>query len=191
MNRREFTKGCGLLVASSWAGCKKDAPTEAPTEAPVRPPPPKPAAEKPITTVFKDDEARAIAAALDRILPAGVPEGTPGASEARVFEYLNTQLQTPHFKDLVELMRSGGRALNGGARKANKIRWFWELSPSDQDALLHQFQTGDIALGRFNTVRFFEVLRTFALEGFLGHSRHGGNRGHVVWHSIGFAEACH
>jgi gluconate 2-dehydrogenase gamma chain len=56
---------------------------------------------------------------------------------------------------------------------------------SQQDALLGRFQTGDIPLGRFDTTRFFEVLRTFALEGFPGDPRHGGNREGIAWTWLG------
>ncbi len=187
MDRRDFAKTAGFLLASTWLGCKKDAPaSSAPSEKPAQPAP------KPVhATVFKEDEAKALGAALDRLLPAGIPDGTPGAKEAGVMPYVEGQLQQPHFKAFIELMRSGGRALNGAARKEFKTRWFWELDTAQQDALLQRFQTGSIRVGRFNTARFFEVLRTFSLEGFLGHSRHGGNLNEVAWQSIGFSASCH
>lgn len=153
MDRREFGRGAGALVASAWVGCKRDEPA---STAPASP-----TAEEAVESglLFAPDESSALEAALGRLVPS--------ADRLRLSAFVEEQLTRPGTREFAQLMRSGGRALNAGARKDHKIRWFRDLSAEQADRVLVRFQTGEIRLGRFDAARFFEVLRTFALEGWM------------------------
>lgn len=117
---------------------------------------------------------RTLEAVVERLIPSD--DGRPGAREARVIDYIdraladrfNASLRAPvrEFCDLVEKIAADdwGRA-------------FTELEPLEQDQVLAAAQ---------GTTHTFEDVLELALEGFLGHPRHGGNFGGVGWEFIGF-----
>ncbi len=177
MDRRQFSAGAAAVTVAGLAGCRREAATHQ-KPAPLEAAPP---------SIFADDERAALRAALDRLLPA--VDGSPSAEVAGVLNYLEGQLRQPHFQAFVERIRSGARALHGGARKRYKTRWFQDLPTDRQDALLQAFQTGSITLSRFDTARFFATLWAFALEGYLGDPRHGGNVDGVTWKWLGIEPA--
>ena len=186
MNRRVFLKQSARWVVRLAAvgvalpaldGCHHDAARSAADagghpDAPWKP------------KVLGAAEAVAIEAMLERLLPSNVPPGTPGAKEAQVLRYLDGQLQKPYFHGFQRLVGTGARYLDLVARKEHHLP-FARLTPAQQDDQLRRFQTGRIPI-RFPLARFFGSVWSFALEGFLGDPKYGGNAGGIVWQSIDF-----
>jgi hypothetical protein len=163
LTRRELLH-TGCLLAAGVPGCRRG-----------RPPPP--------LTLYPGESGAVLLAALEQLLPGGVVPGLPGAREAGVARYIDQELQKPYFKDLARLVQRGIAALDGLAR-TERGRPFPALPAGDQQACLARVQRG-APPGE----RFFEVLLTLALEGYLGAPQHGGNRDGLVWRAIGFDPA--
>lgn len=194
MRRREFVAGLGVagaaLVATELSGCKgcERAPAE-----PVPSPQPKAVAattEGPGFRWLAPDEVPTMQAALDRILPASGDYGFPGAEETHVIRYVDGQLAEPHFAGFARLVRHGLKFLDRVARKEKGAMRFHLLPPAQQDEVLRMFQTQSVPGLKYPSARFFEILWTFALEGYFGHPRHGGNAGQLAWNAIHFDPGC-
>jgi len=107
----------------------------------------------------------ALRAVCDRLLP-GTPGLIPSASEAGVPEFV-----------LFEHLAAEAKKQNG--------QRFQELAAADQDALLRRFQENDVAIPDFSPSRWFELVLTFALEGWLGPPSHGANKDAKTWDALG------
>ena len=195
MNRRSFLRqwlswlGQATLTGWTWLGlsaCRDRSPArpEAAPKAASRAPAPTPA-----TKSLRVAEARTLEAALERLLPSGVPVGTPGARQAKVIDYLDRQLAEPHFRGFLQLLQRGAKLLEQVSIREVKGP-FHSQSDAIQDAILTRFQAGTISGTRYPTQRFFAVLHSFGLEGFLGHPRYGGNADRLVWRSLGLDPHC-
>lgn len=201
MKRREF----GQLVAAGVAtcvvpgvlpGCKDDEPAPPGTDTgpsgatpPPKPQPPQPTPTPKAESVFSPLEAKVLHAVVQRLLPSDVPEGTPGAKEADVVTFIDNELRKPHFKGVQRLVKNGLVALRKVAVRDLR-RPFEQIPTQQQDAILGKFQRGELKLGRFDTQRWFTLVLTLTLEGYLGAPEYGGNKDGAVWASIGFARAC-
>jgi len=122
----------------------------------------------------------AVDAACSRLIPSD--DGEPGAHEARAVNYIDAQLALPDFAGLRKMFEAGlmqmDRLCNG--------RSFASASTTEQDAVLRRMERG-VALGRRrSSARFFRVLLTFSVEGFLCDPVYGGNHGKAGWRFIGF-----
>jgi gluconate 2-dehydrogenase gamma chain len=138
---------------------------------------------------FTSEQAVTLEAMLERLLPANVPPGTPGARDTRVLRYLDRQLGTPRFPQYRDLFRDGLLALDDIARAKSGVR-FHELPAGEQDAILRRIQRGDTQ-GRVSaSVRFFQVALTLSLEGHWGDPRYGGNHDRLAWRSVGIDPGC-
>lgn len=136
---------------------------------------------------FTEREARIVAAACARILPADATG--PGASNAGVVIYIDRQLAGPYgrdkyryvsppFRDSVpehgyqrretprEIYRAGCRDLGDFADVAN----------IEQDARLEKIEK----------TRFFSLLRAHTIEGMFSDPIHGGNVDLVGWKLVGY-----
>lgn len=139
--------------------------------------------------LFSPAEGQTLEAMLERLIPSNVPPGTPGARETRVIRYLDRQLKEKQFAGFEGLVRGGLRYLDLVAKKEHHAR-FADLGHDAQDDILARFQVGRIRV-HFPLPRFFIIVETFALEGFLGAPKHGGNAHCLAWSSIGFGgDAC-
>jgi gluconate 2-dehydrogenase gamma chain len=128
-------------------------------------------------------EAATLAAACDRIIP---PDEDPGASQAGVVAFVDRQLATRQKKEL-GFFRAGLRGLDATARRKHG-KGFAELAEDVQVALLQETEqgAGDRAdWGGVAPGEFFSRLRWFAMMGFYGDPRHGGNKDRVAWRMIG------
>ncbi len=124
----------------------------------------------------------ALQAACARLIPT---DADPGAAEAGVADYIDAQLGLPQFSVFRQMFQAGLRQLDVLARRAGKAR-FVDCSARQQDQVLQMVERG-VPLGRKgNSGRFFRVLHSFALEGFLGDPVYGGNRDQAGWRFIGF-----
>lgn len=100
----------------------------------------------------------------------------PGAREAGVIYFIDRALAT-FAADDVDTYRTGMLELQQKRR---------ELFP-DSTAIVVLTAEQQLTLVRaIETSRFFDLLRTHTVLGFLGNPSYGGNRGRVGWEQIGF-----
>jgi gluconate 2-dehydrogenase gamma chain len=124
-----------------------------------------------------------LTAVCDRLLP-GTPGALPSASEAGVADFVVRELDAPMFSKVKPFVAKGLAHLSAEAEK-QKGAAFAKLVPADQDELLRRFQTGDVAIADFSAPRWFEIVLTFALEGWLGPPSHGANKDAKTWDALG------
>lgn len=159
---------------------------------------------------FNDEEARFIAAAVDRLIPAD--PRWPGAAEAGVLYYIDHQLAsaygaggrmylrgpwTPEAApeqgyqlrfSPAELYRVGIEETRTHIREAAGSE-FWELAPAAMDSVLKDLETGRTQLPSLPSAVFFETLLANTIEGFYGDPAYGGNRDMIGWRMVGFPGA--
>ena len=124
-----------------------------------------------------------LAAVCNRLLP-GKPGVVPSASEAGVTDFMVRELDAPMFSKVKPFIAKGLAHLSAEAQK-EKDTPFVDLAPADQDALLRRFQDNDVAIADFSAARWFELVLTFALEGWLGPPSRGGNKDGKTWDALG------
>jgi len=66
---------------------------------------------------------------------------------------------------------------------------YHQLTPQQQDALIHQMQSNALKLDRVNGKAFFEQILQNTREGFFADPLYGGNRDMVGWKMVGFPGA--
>lgn len=209
LNRRQILSAGALLGSAAAAGpatartIKGEVPWqpgEADAPAPVEPGP---------YLFFSPDEARFIEAAVARLIPTD--ETGPGATEAGVSHFLDSQLNGPYGRAdrwyMLGPWRGGEESQGYQSRltpaqlyrfaiaaidahlKETKKKVFADLSPQDQDELLTALEGGKLDLQNVSGKVFFEQLLQNTIEGFFCDPIHGGNRGMVSWKMIGFPGA--
>jgi gluconate 2-dehydrogenase gamma chain len=155
---------------------------------------------------FNGNEARAVEAAVARLIPAD--DLGPGAKEAGVAVFIDLQLGSawgngdhlyrhPPFIEgtpqqgnqlaftPAEMFRVGLAKLDESARTAHGAA-FADLTPAQQDALLAQAEQGKLDFGTLPSAAFFNALLDATMEGFLSDPIHGGNRDKIGWKLVGF-----
>ena len=172
------------------------------------------AAEAPVRVVggpwvfFTADEARAVEAIVDRLIPAD--DITVGGKEAGCAVFIDRQLagdygsairlymRPPFVTGLAtqgnqspltprERYRAGLARLDQSCRAAAGGKAFADLPDQDQDRLLQRMESGDLAWeGPVTARQFFDDLLTNTMEGFFGDPVYGGNRNMVSWRALGF-----
>jgi len=156
---------------------------------------------------FTADEANAIEAIVDRIIPPD-PE-TPGGKEAGCAVFIDRQLKGPYGSadglynlgpftkgtkqqgpqsplTPAELYRKGLAALDKHCKTNFGGKSFGQLSPDDQDSVLKDIESGAVAFDGVDAQGFFDALLKDVPEGFFADPIHGGNRNMVGWSMIGF-----
>jgi gluconate 2-dehydrogenase gamma chain len=116
-------------------------------------------------------EADLLDAVVARLIPADA--NGPGAAEAQAVRYIDRAL---------------AGAL-GGSREAYRTP-FTSLSPTDQDSVLIDVETG-AATGsgagfQGSSAQFFVLVRTHTLQGTFGDPFYGGNANFVGWDMLGY-----
>jgi gluconate 2-dehydrogenase gamma chain len=155
---------------------------------------------------FNGDEARAVEAAVARIIPTD--ETGPGATEAGVAAFIDLQLagawgdgahlyrQSPFLPGTpqqgyqlaftpAEMLRLGFAKLDESSRKAHGAA-FADLTAARQDELLALAEQGKLDFGPLPSAVFFGALLDLAMEGFFGDPIYGGNRDKISWKLVGF-----
>jgi hypothetical protein len=169
MNRRAFVWSAAKVTAIlALAGCLGE------ENHPAEPKPEPPELDRETLT-----------AVCDRLLP-GKAGMLPSASEAGVVEFMLRELQAPMFVKVGAFVAKGIGHLSAQAQKEKAVP-FAELAAADQDDLLRRFQTDDVTLPDFSAARWFELVLTFALEGWLGPPSHGANKDGKTWDALGIA----
>ena len=122
-------------------------------------------------------EAETLRAIIARLIPAD--ENGPGALEARVDRYIDRGLAGA-LKASRSAYTTGLSGVNAQAQ-SSKGAPFSKLSPSDQDAVLTNFQQASAA--------FFNLVRTHTIQGMFSDPFYGGNANFVGWDLIGYPGA--
>ena len=129
------------------------------------------------------DEARALAAMSDQIIP---PDQDPGASWAGVVNYIDRQLCGP-FENLQTLYRRGLAGVDESSRVLyGKV--FADLDSNQQIEILHRLEDGrapGATWQQASSSGFFAYVVDHTLQGYYGDPRHGGNREGVSWKMLG------
>jgi len=168
MNRRDFVwsaaKVTAILALAGCLGEENNPATPEPAEA-------------------EGFDRTTLAAVCDRLLP-GTPGALPSASEAGVADFFMRELDAPMFSKVKPFVAKGLGHLSAEAQSA-KGAPFAKLAPADQDAVLRRFQENDVAIPDFSAARWFELVLTFALEGWLGPPSRGANKDGKTWDALG------
>ncbi|MDX3969155.1 MAG: gluconate 2-dehydrogenase subunit 3 family protein [Bradyrhizobium sp.] len=156
---------------------------------------------------FSLDEARAMEAIADRIIPSD-PD-TPGGKDAGCAVFIDRQLKGPYGasqglytlgpfvkgtkeqgsqSELTpgELYRKGLAALDKHCKSMQSGKTFAELDSAAQDDVLRKIEAGEIKFEGVDAQGFFSALLKDIPEGFFSDPIHGGNRDMVGWKMIGF-----
>ncbi|WP_347337761.1 gluconate 2-dehydrogenase subunit 3 family protein [Undibacter mobilis] len=159
---------------------------------------------------FKPEEARAIEAIVDRLIPAD--DLSMGGKDAGCAAFIDRQLagsygdssrlytQGPFLPGLptqgyqgeatpAMRYRTGLAAIDAFLRKTQNNRGFAELSAQEQDEFLKNLEGGKVDLGKINGAGLFNLLLQNTMEGFFADPIYGGNRDMVSWKMIGFPGA--
>jgi len=132
---------------------------------------------------FTIDEARALAAISDQIIP---PDQDPGASWAGVVNYIDRQLCGP-FQNLQTTYREGLSAIDQTSRSLQG-KLFADLDSHQQIDLLNALEQGRVPKTiwqRRSSAEFFRLVVDHIMQGYYGDPRHGGNREGVSWKMLG------
>lgn len=132
------------------------------------------------TKALSDDESMILTAVAERIFPK---TDTPGAVEIGAVNYIEIAL-VGDYTALAPLYRQGLRALQRYCR-SKFAKHFVDLAAAEQDAVLHQFETG--ARDTFaQAAEFFETVRYHVLEGVFCEPQYGGNKDMTGWRLVDF-----
>lgn len=157
---------------------------------------------------FTADEAAAMEAIVDRLIPADALGA--GGKQAGCAVFIDRQLagpfgandglymQGPFPPDPLptqglqsplsprDQYRKGLAALAAYCRAQYSGKTFGGLSAAEQDALLHGLEQGKIALAGTDGKAFFNTLLTNTVEGYFADPIYGGNQDMAGWKLIGF-----
>lgn len=182
MNRRSFLlASAAVTFAGPGLGCDRK-----PT-APAAPAPPTPPSYS--WQFFTPAEVATLEAILARFFPEADPSGAPSFRDANVAQYVDGQLAAEDFQGLGRMMHRGFEFVDSVATRRHGGP-FATRSGEVQDEILRQFQTGSVTGLKFPQAQWFATLHTFALEGYWGDPKYGGNRDEVAWKWVGINPHC-
>jgi len=124
---------------------------------------------------LSDDQALALAAMCDRIIPA---DDFPCASQAGVVTYIDHQLARTY--------RRHRNAYRDGLEQADAMSR--KRFGHDLTELSSQQQVEIVGAIEQQNRKFFDLVREHTFEGYYGSPRHGGNRDAISWRMLGLAE---
>lgn len=158
---------------------------------------------------FTDEEARTVEALVDRLIPND--ELSIGGKEAGCAVFIDRQLKgfygtferlymegpfqkgTSEQGDQSALVpqqryRQGLAALNRYVQTTSQKN-FVDLTPEQQDALLHDMEAGKVHFDGFDAQSLFLEVLNNTMEGFFADPIYGGNKEMVSWKMLGFPGA--
>jgi gluconate 2-dehydrogenase gamma chain len=184
LSRRDLLKLTGAAAIAPVAPAhriKPDAPavplaTDAPGAAQQREP----------LQALTAAEADLLDAIVARLIPSDA--NGPGAREAQAVRYIDRALAGA-LATSREAYRVGLAALDRYSR-SSRGRRFLELSPTDQDSVLIDVETG-AATGAHagfqgSSAQFFNLVRSHTWQGTFGDPYYGGNANFVGWDLLGY-----
>lgn len=193
-----FVVGTAVAKASVIEGVLPWHPNAGTPPTPVRPGP---------WHYFSADEAAAVEAIADRIIPAD-PQ-TPGGKDAGCAVYLDRQLAGPYGRSEGDynkgpfrngLKVQGRQTADGPAKQYSAWltaldkycvanhggKHFAALTDAEKDNLLGGLESGKIKLDGADGTKFFEQIIKDLQTGFFADPLYGGNRDMQAWKMIGF-----
>jgi gluconate 2-dehydrogenase gamma chain len=137
---------------------------------------------------FTADEAKIVAAAAERILPADAD--SPGATDAAVVIYIDRQLAGPHGRDKYRYTKGPwvqSVLEHGNQSKTTPQELYREgLAKLGPNFPAMSAAEQDQQLTAIEKTSFFQQLRTHTIEGMFCDPLHGGNANLVGWKMINF-----
>jgi gluconate 2-dehydrogenase gamma chain len=157
---------------------------------------------------FTADEAAAVEAIVDRLIPAD--DLSPGGKEAGCAVFIDRQLMGPFGTHEWLYMqgpfpanplpsqgmqspftprqqyRLGLAALAEHCRAQFGGRTFAQLAAADQDKVLTDLEKGDLRLTGFSGQMLFNTILANTMEGFFADPIYGGNKDMCGWKLVGF-----
>ena len=127
-------------------------------------------------------EGELLQAVVERLIPSDA--SGPGAKEARVANYIDRALGDALTSSRAAYV-SGLVALDRYAN-ASRGKPFLQLSPSDQDSVLIDCETGGATGFSGSSAQFFAMLLNHTRQGMFGDPYYGGNANFVGWELIGY-----
>ena len=145
-----------------------------------------PAVQRPALQALTAAEADLLDAIVARLIPSDT--NGPGATEANAVRYIDRALAGA-LSGSREAYRTGLAALDRYCRSSRR-RPFTELSPTEQDSVLIDVETGS-ATGantgfQGSSSQFFNLVRTHTWQGTFGDPYYGGNANFVGWDLLGY-----
>jgi gluconate 2-dehydrogenase gamma chain len=184
ISRRDLLKRAGLAavvpVARPFQG-REDRGDESPAHRDTAENPAVQVAREPLEhlTAAESDVLEAVVA---RLIPSD--EHGPGAKEARAARYIDRALGGA-LATSRQAYAAGLAALDRYARSSRGAP-FAQLSPTDQDSVLIDVETGAATGFTGNSAGFFTLVRTHTWQGTFGDPYYGGNADFVGWDLIGY-----
>ncbi|MEO6946624.1 MAG: gluconate 2-dehydrogenase subunit 3 family protein [Nitrobacter sp.] len=208
LRRREFLAGSALLLLSGSSSRSALLSDQLPWY-PDAGSPPVPARPGP-WLYFTADEARAVEALADRIIPAD-PQ-TPGGKDSDCAVFVDRQLAGHYGRDEGHYLRppfmsgtkqQGPQSAKGPAQdyrdglaaleKYCQAKYsgkrFPDLTADDQDTVLKGLESGEAKLDPTDGESFFKQVLKDIQAGFFADPLYGGNRDMVAWKMIGYPGA--
>lgn len=130
-------------------------------------------------------EAATIDAFVGHVIPS--EEGSPGAREAGVTEYIDRSL-SGFMRDLQSVYREGIADLDAYARETSGAPYL-ELDEDEQFAVIARLDEISGTDPESFLGQFYRIVREHTVQGFFGDPAYGGNRDVVGWKLVGFPGA--
>ena len=187
LSRRDLLKLAGAATIAPVAPGTPDAPAgPAPPGLPALPTPVALTQAREPLQALTALEADLLDAVVARLIPSDA--NGPGAREANAVRYIDRALAGALSMSR-EAYRVGLAALDRYSR-SSRGRAFTELSPTDQDSVLIDVETG-AATGsgagfQGSSAQFFALMRTHTWQGTFGDPYYGGNANFVGWDLLGY-----
>jgi gluconate 2-dehydrogenase gamma chain len=208
MRRRDFLAGTAMLLLSTAnsratiiSGELPWTPNAGTPPVPVRPGP---------WHYFTSDEARAVEALADRIIPPDAQ--TPGGKDSGCAVFIDRQLAGPYGRSegqynqppfIKGTKQQGPQSAKGPAATYREAldaldrycqskyvgKRFPDLSDAEKDDLLKGLEEGKVALEGIDGKSFFTHVIKDVQEGFFADPLYGGNRDMAGWKMIGYPGA--
>lgn len=124
---------------------------------------------------------------LDVLLPGDPALALPSGREAGVLEFLATASRAPGLTPVRNDILKLARFLDQQAQGKAGVRFGDLTDPAQRAEVVAETATDRAPRGRFVPARALEVTLRLALEGYLGHPFHGGNRDAKVWQALTIA----
>ena len=158
------------------------APTTAPPPAAGAHPPPVAAPGLEGLETLNAIEMDALEAFCARLIPSD--DQGPGAKEARAAHYIDRALAGP-LMSLRPAYAAGLSALDAYAR-SSAGQLFAHLTPAQQDAVLHDLESGKATGFTPDSSGFFRLVRAHVIEGTFCDPYYGGNANFIGWDMVGY-----
>jgi gluconate 2-dehydrogenase gamma chain len=208
IGRRDFLAGTAMLVLSSTSGKATIISGRLPW-FPDAGSPPEPVRPGP-WHYFTADEARAVEALADRIIPPD-PQ-TPGGKDSGCAVFIDRQLAGPYGRQeghyvkppfMPGTKQQGPQSASGPATTYRQAlaaldrycqsnhsgKRFPDLSDADKDTLLQDIESGKAKLDGVDGKTFFATAVKDVQTGFFADPLYGGNRDMASWKMIGYPGA--